>query len=239
MDQVEIEDISDKLRTIGVAGPKAAEVLSKAGLDVAQLEAGQVIDTVWHDIGISVARSVIPQMDGYELWFASENADKVWDGLLAAGAAPVGSDALELFRIARGVPLYGVDLHERDLPQETGQQHALNFSKGCYIGQEIVERIRSRGNVHRTFTGLEVTGDPPPVGTKIRAGDKDMGEITSAARVPYPSGERKLGAGLCPARGCGCWNAWCKWASRTPPCRHFLSVSKRSLWQKKKSDLSL
>ncbi|MGC2108238.1 MAG: glycine cleavage T C-terminal barrel domain-containing protein [Candidatus Korobacteraceae bacterium] len=195
MDQVEIEDISDKLATIGVAGPKAGQVLSSAGLDVSQLEFGDVIDTVWNGIGISVARSIQPQMDGYEIWFSTENADKVWDLLVAAGAKPAGSDALEMYRIARGVPRYGVDLRERDLPQETGQVHALNFSKGCYIGQEIVERIRARGNVHRAFLGFEMEGDPPQPGSKIRADDKDVGEITSAARVPFPSGKRTLALG--------------------------------------------
>jgi folate-binding protein YgfZ len=93
------------------------------------------------------------------------------------------------------VPRYGVDLRDRDLPQETGQQHALNFSKGCYIGQEIVERIRARGNVHRTFIGFEIVGDPPPASTKIRAADKEVGEITSAARIPFPDGERTLALG--------------------------------------------
>ena len=57
-------------------------------------------------------------------------------------------------RIVAGIPLYGVDIRERDLPQETEQMRALNFNKGCYVGQEIVERIRSRGNVHRKFTGF-------------------------------------------------------------------------------------
>ena len=57
-------------------------------------------------------------------------------------------------RIATGIPLYGVDIRERDLPQETEQARALNFNKGCYVGQEIVERIRSRGDVHRKFTGF-------------------------------------------------------------------------------------
>ena len=101
----------------------------------------------------------------------------------SSGAKPVGSDAFERYRIARGVPRYGLDLRERDLPQETGQEHALNSSKGCYIGQEIVERIRARGNVHRTLIGFEVQGEPPQRGTKIRANDKDVGEITSATRV--------------------------------------------------------
>ena len=58
-----------------------------------------------------------------------------------------------------------------------------------------MERIRARGGVHRTFTGFEVTGDPPQAGTKVRANDKDMGEITSAARVPFPRGERTLALG--------------------------------------------
>ena len=72
---------------------------------------------------------------------------------MKAGATPVGTAALELLRIAAGIPRYGSDIRERDLPQETEQERALNFSKGCYVGQEIVERIRSRGTgasqIHR------------------------------------------------------------------------------------------
>ena len=121
----------------------------------------------WH----LVARSVLPLMDGYEIWSTAANLDHVWDALVAAGATPVGSEALELYRIARGVPRYGIDLRERDLPQETGQQHVLNFAKGCYVGQEIVERIHARGNVHRIFVGLEVQGDVPAV-RKSKIGER-------------------------------------------------------------------
>jgi len=195
MDDVEVADIGDKLATIGVAGPKAAEVLSSAGIEVTQLELGQLIDVAWRDLGISVARSSQPPRDGYEIWFSAENADKVWNALQAAGAKPVGSDALELYRIVRGVPRLGVDLRDRDLPQETGQHYALNFAKGCYIGQEIVERIRSRAILHRTFVGFEVEGEPPPAGTKVRVNDKNAGEMTSASRVPFPGGERTLALG--------------------------------------------
>jgi len=211
MDDVEVADISDKLATIGVAGPEARQVLSDVGIAAERLEPGQVIDTVCRENGISVARSAQPQIDGYEIWFSAENADKVWDALVTAGATPAGSDALELYRIVKGMPRFGVDLRERDLPQETGQQCALNFAKGCYIGQEIVERIRSRGNVHRVFAGFELQGEPdtptsataalvgdpvlPQPGTKVRANDKDVGEITSAARVPFPNGERTLALG--------------------------------------------
>jgi folate-binding protein YgfZ len=210
MDQVEIEEISDKLGAIGVAGPESGEVLSRLGLDVSRLELGQVVDTVASDVGISVARPTHPHWDGYEIWLAPGNVDRIWDALTGAGATPAGSDALEMYRIARGVPRYGIDLRQRDLPQETGQQHALSFTKGCYIGQEIVERVRARGNVHRTFVGFEVQGEAsphstsdgcaggpetPPPGTKVRAGDKDVGEITSAARVPFTGGTRTLALG--------------------------------------------
>ena len=195
MDDVEVEDISDKLAAIGIAGPKAAETLKGVGIEVSQLAPGEVSDCVWRQVGISVARSVIPQMDGYEIWSTPENLKEVWEALVASGATPVGTEALELYRIARGIPRYGADLRERDLPQETGQTHVLNFSKGCYVGQEIVERIRSRGNVHRILVGLELQGDVPAAGDKITANDKAVGEITSAARVPFPAGERTLALG--------------------------------------------
>ncbi len=195
MDDVEVADVSDKLATIGIAGPKTREVLSKAGIEVTQLESGQVLDTAWHDMGVSIARNAQPAMDGYEVWFSDDNGEKVWEALQSAGASPVGSDALELYRIVKGVPRFGIDLRDRDLPQETGQDYALNFAKGCYIGQEIVERIRSRAILHRTFVGFEVHGEPPPSGTKVRVNDKNAGEMTGAARVPFPGGERTLALG--------------------------------------------
>lgn len=195
MDDVEVADISDKLSALGIAGPQTATVLQTAGIELPQLEPGQVIDVTWRGIGISVARNTHPNMDGFEIWFAAEQADSVWDALVSAGANPAGSEALEWYRIARAVPRYGIDLSQRDLPQETGQKHALNFAKGCYIGQEIVERIRARAILHRTFAGFLFEGEPPQTRTKIKQGDKNIGEITSAARIPFPSGERTVALG--------------------------------------------
>src|ERR1700679_1138363 len=106
----------------------------------------------------------------YEIWLAAKDVYKTWQALTAAGAKPAGSEAWEMLRISLGVPVYGADIRERDLPQETEQARALNFNKGCYVGQEIVERIRSRGNVHRKFTGFLSPG-----AVKITAGDKIVG----------------------------------------------------------------
>jgi len=181
MDDVEIADAGDKLTAIAVLGPKAQDVLAKAGVPIQDLAPLQVEDAVWQGAGISV---VAREQGGFELWLAPVHAAKIWDALIAAGAAPVGTDAFECWRIARGIPEYGKDLRQRDLPQETGQDSALNFSKGCYVGQEIVERIRSRGAVHRQFTGFEIEGPAPAAGTKVQVGDKELGEITSVATLP-------------------------------------------------------
>ncbi len=195
MDDVEVADISDKLSAVGLAGPKAAQIVQAARIDVASLAPGQVADVDWQGIGITIARNLHPNFDGYELWFAAEHSPTVWDALSNAGANPVGSQALEWYRIARGVPRFGIDLTAKDLPQETEQKHALNFTKGCYIGQEIVERIRARAILHRTFIGFVLEGEPPQTGTKITQGDRNIGEITSAVRIPFPGGERTVALG--------------------------------------------
>ncbi len=79
---------------------------------------------------------------------------------------------------------------ERDLPQETSQTRALHFNKGCYLGQEIVERIRSRGNVHRHLRLLELVGPLPQAGTELTAGGTAAGQITSAAELALQGGSR-------------------------------------------------
>ncbi len=189
MDDVEIADASDKLTAVGVQGSKAQSVLSNAGIDPSKLEPLQVEDAIWRDIGITVAAT---EHGGFELWLASSNVSQLWDALVTAGATPVGSESLECWRIAQGIPRYGQDIRERDLPQETAQMRALNFAKGCYVGQEIVERIRSRGNVHRMLAGFELEGPPPEPGTKVQSAGKDIGEITRAVRVPSGDGNGSI-----------------------------------------------
>ena len=200
MDDVEVTDIGDKQTTLGLAGPKSRAVLNAAGIEVPELQPLQMITPHCNcDCGCvecTVVRGEDAQHESYEIWLAPQDAYKTWQALLAAGATPVGSEILEMQRIASGVPLYGVDIRERDLPQETEQMRALNFNKGCYVGQEIVERIRSRGNVHRKFTGLLVEGAAAIVaGAKIISNEKEVGEVTSVATLATPSGERTVALG--------------------------------------------
>jgi folate-binding protein YgfZ len=195
MDDVEVANVSNEFTAIKVIGPKARATLAGAGVAAPELDALQFTDVSCRDINLTLLRSDAFAVDSFELWIAPSARQAVWDALLQSAAKPVGAEAVELLRIASGVPIYGQDIRERDLPQETEQARALNFSKGCYIGQEIVERIRSRGSVHRMFTGFLVDGPVPEAGTKIQSEGKDVGEITSSAGIPARGTERNVALG--------------------------------------------
>ena len=190
MDDVEITDISEKLTSLAVQGPRAREILHDAGVKFSDVDPMEVQDVTWNDAGLSITRMISDVAQTYEIWLAPAAAAPLWETLVGRGARPIGTQALEMFRVAAGVPRFGQDITERYLPQETAQDSALNFSKGCYVGQEIVERIRSRALLHRRLTGLIVDGPAPIGGTKIHLDGKDVGEITSATTVP--AGDRDL-----------------------------------------------
>jgi folate-binding protein YgfZ len=195
MDAVTPANLSDECTSIGMAGPKVGEVLRAAGITFERLTPLQTVDLSWQKLALSVVRSDNPAIESYEIWLRPEHVSLLGEALASFGATTVGPAAVELLRIACGIPRYGQDIRERDLPQETEQLRALNFEKGCYIGQEIVERIRSRGKVHRKFTGFEVIGPIPLRGEKIQCQGKEVGEVTSAASLPFPSGGQPVALG--------------------------------------------
>jgi aminomethyltransferase len=195
MDQVEFKP-AEESAALGVQGAKAEETLRAAGIETSALEPLTMAVVKFGAAEITVLRGDHPFAPNYELWSTSENATALWDVLVKAGATPVGAEAVELARIAGGLPRFAQDIRERDLPQETGQMRALSFSKGCYIGQEIVERIRARGSLHRGFSGFHITEGPLPApGSKVQAGGKEVGEITSAAMLPAKNGEMAVALG--------------------------------------------
>jgi folate-binding protein YgfZ len=156
----------------------------------------------WNGMQIRVVRGYGELALHYELWVAETHIGKLWKYVRAAGAMPVGSAQLEAFRIAEGIPLYGVDMVEKDLPQETSQTRTLHFNKGCYLGQEIVERIRSRGNVHRHLRKMELTGPVPASGTELKLQDgKAAGHITSVAELVLGGRKRIVALGVVRAEG--------------------------------------
>ena len=196
MDDVEVTNLSEQVTALGIAGPKGHEALVAAGFVIPDMLPLQIQSAMWQGTECALVRGEDDPRLCYEIWLAPASARPLWDALVAAGAAPVGSEALELDRIVSGIPRYGVDIRERDLPQETEQARALNFNKGCYVGQEIVERIRSRGAVHRKFTGFVADGAAQIIpGAKVVGGEKEVGEITSTASLHLGNRDRMIALG--------------------------------------------
>jgi len=191
MDDVSISDASDKLSALGIQGPDSPEVLKRLGHDVSALKPLEVVDTKLGEAGISIVRRDWP-VPAFEIWASASNLHTVWASLTAAGAKPVGSDAYESVRVLLGMPRYGIDIGDRDLPQETGQDRALNFRKGCYVGQEIVERIHSRGKVHRSLAGVIIEGAAPVPGAAVQSQGKQIGEVRSVATIPVNDSSRSF-----------------------------------------------
>ncbi len=185
MDEVEVADGGEQLTAIGLQGPGSGEIFAAAGIHPPPLRPLELVELKWNGADITFVRAEEWKRSAYEIWIEHLAAPSLWEALVKAGATPVGTLAQRWYRMAALIPRYGEDIRERDLPQETAQdQRALHFAKGCYVGQEIVERIHSRGQVHRIFTGFTVEGPAPSPGAKVLADGKEVGEVTSSAAIP-------------------------------------------------------
>jgi folate-binding protein YgfZ len=190
MDDVELADVTGGRSGLLVAGPQAASLLAGIGLNVEDFKVLERRMTSWSGSQIDIVHAHSPLVPRFELWTDPETIARLTGTLQSAGAIPCEAQSLEWLRLLEGTPLYGVDIRDRELPQETAQTRALHFAKGCYLGQEIVERIRSRGNVHRTFSAFRLEGDLPAAGAPLEAESKQVGELTSVAAIPLPGGDR-------------------------------------------------
>ena len=133
----------------------------------------------------------------YELRADAATIAALSEHLLRAGVPNVSTGTVEQLRVLEGTPRFGTDIRDRELPQETNQAHALHFAKGCYLGQEIVERIRSRGQVHRIFSAFRLEGTPPAMPASLEANGKAVGELTSVAQMSLGDGPALLALGYC------------------------------------------
>ncbi|MCL4792929.1 MAG: hypothetical protein KJZ84_00120 [Bryobacteraceae bacterium] len=182
-DDVTLRDVTDELCEIGVEGPGARDWLLAQGAPAPDAPFSW---ESWEDA--IVVRASVTGAPGWRIIAPASRCTELLAKLIVAA-----SDEIETVRIEHGQPRYGVDITEANLVQETGLMQAVSFSKGCYLGQEIVERVRSRGQVNKLLTALRMELDTvPAAGAEVVAGEKAVGNITSAVWSPAENGVRAL-----------------------------------------------
>lgn len=180
-DDVTLEDLTPTLATIAVEGPKSPDVLALAGAPT--LGVGYGTNVEWG--AALVARLSVTGSPGFFIIVPVAEKHEMLSKIEAAGAVHADEDAFRIVRLEHGKPRYGEDISERYLAQEANQSDAIHFDKGCYLGQEIVERLRSRGLIQRVLKPLDIDGQLPPAPrTKLQFCTAPAAEITSAAYSP-------------------------------------------------------
>jgi folate-binding protein YgfZ len=184
-----VNDITNQTAQLTLQGKKAANIVrSVVCEEVAGLLPNAALQTSVQQTDITVVRATQTAEDGFELIINSNKAAILWNALTNAGARPVGHDALEILRIEAGHPRYGVDMDETNVVTEAALDTAVSYTKGCYVGQEIIARIKYRGHVAKKLSGLVFDkAVKVEVGALIKSQDdaKEIGRITSAAYSPH------------------------------------------------------
>lgn len=191
MDDATLDDATERLASVALEGPKAAAIAKElAGADVAASAEFTILEAKLGPIACHIVRRSNFGSIGVEFIVARAELPAVWRMLVEAararGGGPVGYAALNALRLEAGIPWFSYDFDDTVIPQEAALENShISFTKGCYTGQEIVERVRSRGHVNRRRVGLRFSGQVPPEnGTKLLAEGKDAGHVTSAAFSP-------------------------------------------------------
>ena len=177
-DQVELEDVTDQTACIGVEGPGGSAALASLEAPVP----GEYQHLPWN--GATIAGITATGQPGVRIFCSAEGRDAILAALHSAGVVPASAGDARTVRIENGKPRYGEDILETSLPQETLQMHAVSFQKGCYLGQEIVERIRARGHVNRKLVRVQLDAAEPPAPGAKAPYDGGEAEITSSTYSP-------------------------------------------------------
>jgi glycine cleavage system T protein len=188
-DDVEMEDLCETQVTIALQGPLASQVLATVGAIVSLVKEFKHCATAVGGVPVLIIRVSDTGEEGYEIIAPRAQVETVWRALLESGEGvevkPVGLTALNILRIEAGIPWYGLDMDEGRVVLEVGFEQAISFKKGCYLGQEVVERTTARGHVNRKLSGLIVQGeDSPTPRDKVFHDGQEVGWVTSVAQSP-------------------------------------------------------
>ncbi|MFI5025319.1 MAG: YgfZ/GcvT domain-containing protein [Solirubrobacterales bacterium] len=173
--QVEVEDVTTERVLLSLVGPRSAEIAGSPPLPEHACEAQTVAGTECLAAGTAL---------GIDLIGASGDAERLRDALLGAGAAEVSPGAVEILRVEAGTPRFGAEMDSSTMPAEAGiVEAAVDFEKGCYIGQETVARLHYKGKPNRHLRGLRLSA-PAPTGTALRLDGKEVGRIGGSCVSP-------------------------------------------------------
>jgi folate-binding protein YgfZ len=190
MDDVTLTDDTQQYGTLALEGPAAAQgIADLTDVDLNALPELGMQEVKVNSIPATVIRRSPGQFVSAELLTGRQNLQALWTLLVekteALGGGPTGYTAMNALRLEQGVPWFGYDFGEKQIPHEAGLEDThLSYTKGCYTGQEIVERVRSRGQVHRRRVDLVFTGPAPRPGAILTAAGKEVGLVTRSATPP-------------------------------------------------------
>jgi folate-binding protein YgfZ len=177
MEDAQIEDSSEQCDVLSVVGPRATAVLEDWLGEPVQL------DGLYSHRTFETGRVVVSDL-GYDLWIPRGQADKALRALAQAGATSIDRGAWDVLRTEAGIPIYGVDIDETTTMPEIGE-NGISYTKGCYIGQEVVAKVKYIGHVNRRFVGLTLAGrDIPQLKSPIYKGAKEVGSVTTSLFSP-------------------------------------------------------
>ncbi|QDG51642.1 aminomethyl transferase family protein [Persicimonas caeni] len=189
-EDVTLVDRSEQTARVSLYGEQAAELLDRVCDTEHRVTSLEEFAGTWGAMGdedVVIQRVPLTGGPGFDVSCASEAADRVWRTLIDANDAvtPVGFDTLETLRIEAGVPRFGKELTEERIPLEAGLDHAISFNKGCYLGQEIIARLDTRGTPARLLRTLVLgEGAAPRVGADIEREGKVVGQVVSSVWSP-------------------------------------------------------
>ncbi|HEY3104059.1 MAG TPA: glycine cleavage T C-terminal barrel domain-containing protein [Pyrinomonadaceae bacterium] len=182
-----VTDLSTEMAVLSVQGTKAADVVrSVLGEDAAHLQRKSAATAQFESAAVTVIRDTHTAEDGFDLFVEANAAQQLREALTNTGVTVIGEDTLEMLRIEAGIPRYGIDMDENNVVTETNLDDAVSFTKGCYIGQEIIVRIKHRGHVAKKLAGVILDeATPAPRNSKIISNDeKEIGRVTSSTFSP-------------------------------------------------------
>lgn len=190
-----VTDLTDSTSLLTLQGKRAVEVAEKVfKTSLSDLPRDGVVELEWKDTQVTIIRATHTSENGFDLMIDLARAAEVREALINAGAQPVSEDTLDTLRVEAGIARYGRDMDESNVVIETNLDDAVSYTKGCYIGQEIIIRIKHRGHVAKKLSGLRFDADRQiESGAVIKSDDKEIGRITSAVFSPKLSCTIALG----------------------------------------------